>query len=128
MQQSVRISLIATLAIAIGVMMIPGVGMIPAAYASSHHNHHHHHHNHHHHGHHHHQHGHHSSISVRQGLNQANLCDSSTCSNTGSNSASISSGHHGASNIKVGQSLNQLNACKNNSHCTNTGTNTANIS
>lgn len=120
MQQITRISLIATLAIAIGVTLIPGVGVIPAAFASSHHHHHHHHGHHSHHGYHH------SSISVHQSVNQGNLCDHSSCTNSGSNSASISSGHHHSGNVRVDQSINQANACSN-SDCTNTATNTANI-
>ncbi len=120
MQQKIRISLIATLAIAIGVMMVPGIGVVPAAFASGHHHHHHHHH----HGHHHH--NHHSSISVHQSVNQGNLCDHSSCSNSGSNSASVGSGHHSSGNVRVDQSINQGNLCSN-SDCTNTATNTANI-
>jgi hypothetical protein len=120
MQRKIRISLIATLAIAIGVMMVPGIGIVPAAYAGGHYHHHHHH------GHHHHHHDHHSSVSVHQSVNQRNLCDHSSCSNSGSNSASISSGHNGSSHVRVDQSINQANACSN-SHCTNTARNTANI-
>ena len=116
MQKSIRISLIPTLAIAIGVMIVPGVNIAPAAYASGHHHHHHHHHHH----------GHHSSVSVDQRVNQANACDHSSCSNSGSNSASVSSGHHGSSHVKVDQSINQANACSN-SDCTNTATNTVNV-
>ena len=81
---------------------------------------------HHHHHHHHHQHGHHSSVRVHQSVDQANLCDHSSCSNSGSNSASVSSGHQNSSHVRVDQSINQANACSN-SDCTNTATNTANI-
>ena len=115
MQQKVRISLIVGLAIAIGAMMVPVSG-VPAAFASGHHHHHHHHH----------QHDHHSSITVHQGINQANVCDHSSCTNSGSNSASITSGHHGSSNIRVDQSINQANACSN-SACSNSAINTASI-
>ncbi|HET7147918.1 MAG TPA: hypothetical protein VFI73_05400 [Candidatus Nitrosopolaris sp.] len=120
MQQSFRISLIAGLAIAIGLMMIPGVNIAPAAFASGHH-HHHHHHGHHHH----HNHGHHNNVSINQSVGQANVCDHSDCSNSASNSASIGS-HLGSGNINVRQSIGQANVCSN-SDCSNNASNTANI-
>ena len=44
MQKNIRISVIATIAIAIGTMLIPGANLVPAAFAHGHHHHHHHHH------------------------------------------------------------------------------------
>ena|SRR6266496_6726476 len=44
MQKNISISIIATIAIAIGAMMIPGENLAPAAFAYHHHHHHHHHH------------------------------------------------------------------------------------
>ncbi|MRN41178.1 MAG: hypothetical protein FIO02_09065, partial [Nitrosopumilales archaeon] len=78
MQKNFRMSLIAGLAIAIDVMMIPGANIAPAAFAGGH-NHHHHHHN---------------SVKIRQSISQLNACDPSTCSNSESNGASVDLPHH----------------------------------
>jgi hypothetical protein len=126
MQGNHRITFIVGFAIAILVMMVPAINITPAAYASGHQ---HHHHNHHHYrGHHH---GHffvhsHSSVIVNQRVNQANACDHSICTNSGSNDASVGTGSsiHGSS-IIVGQSNNQANRCRD-SICTNSATNDAN--
>ena len=41
MQKNIRISVIATIAIAIGTMLIPGANLVPAAFAHGHHHYHH---------------------------------------------------------------------------------------
>lgn len=109
MQKNYGISLIAGLAIAIGVMMVPGASIAPAAFASGNH--------HHHHGH--------NSVRINQEISQLNACDNSHCSNSGSNSASVSS--HQDSNIRVSQSIDQANFCSGNSECSNSASNDANI-
>ena len=63
MQKNFRISLIAGLAIAIGVMMIPGANIAPGAFAGGHNHHHHHHHN---------------SVKIHQSISQLNACDHSS--------------------------------------------------
>lgn len=107
MQTNYRISLIAGLAIAVGVMMILGANIAPAAFASGYHPHHHH-----------------NSVRINQEISQLNACDNSGCSNSGSNSASVSS-HHDSS-VRVGQSIDQANFCSN-SDCSNSASNDVNI-
>src|SRR5581483_11271769 len=104
MQQIYRMSVIAGLALAIGVMMVPG-----AAFADGHHNHHHH-----------------NSVRIQQHISQLNACDISDCSNSGSNSASVDVPHHGSNHISVSQGIDQANFCSN-SDCSNNASNEANV-
>src|ERR1051326_8089276 len=98
MEQKVRISLIAGIAIAIGVMMIPGTNVVPAAFAHEHHNHHHHHHNH---------------VSIHQHNSQLNVCDHSDCSNSASNNADVHLSHHSSNDVRISQTNDQANFCSN---------------
>lgn len=111
MQQKYRISLIAGLAVAIGVMMVPGS---PAAFAGGFdYFHHHHHHNH-------------NSVRIHQHISQLNACDHSSCSNSGSNSASVDLPHHSSNHIGMSQGIDQANFCSN-SDCSNSASNDVNI-
>jgi hypothetical protein len=110
MQKNFRMSLIAGLAIAIDVMMIPGANIAPAAFAGGH-NHHHHHHN---------------SVKIHQSISQLNACDHSSCSNSGSNSASVDLPHHSSNNVRISQSIDQANLCSN-SDCSNSASNDASV-
>jgi len=110
MQKNFRMSLIAGLAIAIGVMMIPGANIAPAAFAGGHHHHHHHH----------------NSVNIHQSISQLNACDHSSCSNTASNHASVDLPHHSSNNVRISQSIDQANLCSN-SACSNTASNDASV-
>src|SRR5712692_5993279 len=105
MQQSIRISLIAGVAIAISALMIPGT---PLAFASHHHHHHH------------------NSVKIQQDIAQLNSCDQSSCSNDASNSASVDLPHHSSNHVKIDQSIAQENDCSN-SDCSNSASNDASV-
>jgi len=109
MKQSVRISLIAGVAIAISALMIPGT---PLAFASHHHHHHHHHHN---------------SVKIDQSNSQINVCDHSDCSNGASKSASVDLRHHSSNHVKIDRSNDQATICSN-SDCSNSASNDASVS
>jgi hypothetical protein len=107
MQKSIRISLIAAVAIAISALMIPGT---PLAFASHHHYHHHHH----------------NSVKIHQEINQANACDQSDCQNNAQNDAQVDLPHHSSNHVKISQEIDQANLCTE-STCTNTAENNANV-
>ena len=107
MQQNIRITLIAGVAIAIGALMIPGT---PLVFASHHH--HHHHHNH---------------VKIHQDIAQLNSCDSSSCSNLASNSADVHLHHHSSNSVRIDQSIAQENDCTGGSDCSNLASNDASV-
>src|SRR5712692_226148 len=106
MQQTIRISLIVGVAIAIGALMIPGT---PLAFAYHHHHHHHH-----------------NSVKIDQSISQTNACDQSSCSNDASNSASVDLPHHSSNHVRISQSIDQTNLCSN-SDCSNSASNDADV-
>jgi hypothetical protein len=109
MQQNIRITLIAAVAIAIGALMIPGT---PLAFASHHHHHHHHH----------------NSVKIDQSATQINACDhGASCSNDASNSASVDLPHHSSNHVKISQSIDQANLCDNGADCSNSASNDASV-
>lgn len=110
MEQKFRIGLIAGIAMAIGVMMIPGTNVVPAAFAHGHHGHHHHHHNH---------------VSIDQHNSQLNVCDHSNCHNDASNHADVNT-QHGSNDVRISQRNDQANFCSN-SDCSNSASNDASV-
>ncbi|MFZ0896940.1 MAG: hypothetical protein WAZ77_20765 [Candidatus Nitrosopolaris sp.] len=74
-------------------------------------------------GYHHH---HHNIVRIHQSISQLNACDHSSCSNSGSNSASVDLPHHSSNDVRISQSIDQANLCSN-SACSNTASNDASV-